>query len=887
MITSVFKFYTWVDVLEYFLFLKTESQWPDELLSVRVYWDGITLHIKPKKKLEILQWLKTTWDPRFIEESESILLVDDKTELKFYFDEDDEENKDTTRTIRPTLTNASTVYKKDDIPSLKAFSEVDPQIYAFHSFKGGVGRTLHAIALAKEIVNAGGKVLLIDADFEAPGISYLVFPNIDISYADFLALVHSDENENATNTIELVASKLLNQRREKDIFILPAFRSESQFANLDVKPDDIILNYKNGYILPELLMSIAKILGVDAVIVDLRAGLSELSAGFLLDPRVVKVLVTTLSSQSIEGTKQVLKLIANSAKEFSEIFQPPNIILTQIPDDTLEQDLITKVESDFSDSYIDENRNIHDGDSLIDNLNFIESAFLSELLVLPKTWESVMERITRVNLPEKLRDLVPEIKKILPIDNSINWDSRRQLLNRFTDKMIFAESGKVDTFFWTTPLISIASDYSNKNPFLVVIGPKGSGKTLVFFELMRSQTWGEFVSKSKITSEYSSQIVPILEPSNTEGEAKTLIKNSREQISLSLDLPFFSEHIMDYIRDCLSKNFNESQWRDAWLNAIAYSCGYGQYKEGNPGREFIEFLKKKGKKIVAVFDGIEDLFQDIEGNSEQQKAIRTLIYELPNWLEQQPETPIGIVVLIRRDFVDISIKQNKDQFISKYSPYALKWNLDEALRLAGFITQKSLGFPHGEIESMSRNALLSSLDELWGRRLSYASSREAHSANWIFTALSDWNGQIQARDLVRFLKTASEFSLKETSGIEEKNKNRVEDRVLTIQAIKRAVAACSESKVSEVSHENQVLNSIFKKIKEITTPKKTPINSLSDLGLNNTDVTRLISEGVFSKKVTEGKEEYHIAEIYRSGLNFDYTGKKMTKLLAYRKAFEM
>jgi cellulose biosynthesis protein BcsQ len=72
------------------------------------------------------------------------------------------------------------------------------RICAFHSFKGGTGRTLHCLALARELADpkqnrsgARGRVLLVDADFETPGITWMIASQgnrIDFALKDFLAL---------------------------------------------------------------------------------------------------------------------------------------------------------------------------------------------------------------------------------------------------------------------------------------------------------------------------------------------------------------------------------------------------------------------------------------------------------------------------------------------------------------------------------------------------------------------------------------------------------------------------------------------------------------------------------------------------------------------------
>jgi hypothetical protein len=87
----------------------------------------------------------------------------------------------------------------------------------------------------------------------------------------------------------------------------------------------------------------------------------------------------------------------------------------------------------------------------------------------------------------------------------------------------------------------------------------------------------------------------------------------------------------------------------------------------NLGRNFISFLKQEKKKVVAVFDGIEDLFQDKDAVINNTTALRGLIQQLPDWLEQQLDKPLGIIVLIRQDYVNYAvsamsgaIKQSQD-----------------------------------------------------------------------------------------------------------------------------------------------------------------------------------------------------------------------------------
>jgi MinD-like ATPase involved in chromosome partitioning or flagellar assembly len=97
------------------------------------------------------------------------------------------------------------------------------------------------------------------------------------------------------------------------IYFLPSFRSNRELNSLEIRPEHIIQGAENPFLITQILAELGKVLAVDAVLVDLRAGLSEVSAGILLDPRVYRVFVTTASGQSVAGTAQLLELLAAKA----------------------------------------------------------------------------------------------------------------------------------------------------------------------------------------------------------------------------------------------------------------------------------------------------------------------------------------------------------------------------------------------------------------------------------------------------------------------------------------------------------------------------------------------------------------------------------------------
>ncbi len=86
-----------------------------------------------------------------------------------------------------------------------------------------------------------------------------------------------------------------------EFYFLPAYRRVNQIAETNVSLEKIVRTQDNGNIITEAISKIGKILGADLILTDLRAGITELSAPFLFDSRVLKYYVTSTSMQSVCG----------------------------------------------------------------------------------------------------------------------------------------------------------------------------------------------------------------------------------------------------------------------------------------------------------------------------------------------------------------------------------------------------------------------------------------------------------------------------------------------------------------------------------------------------------------------------------------------------------
>jgi len=897
------RLYTWLDVEEVLFRIQEKSSLPNWLISVQAYWDSLTIGIRPGTQDEAKIWLKSVYDTRFrIDEEDNrvdglIILesLPNKPQLLPVVFEETEEDYRIPR-LTPSLTRPGIIVpnRHDNDRELPPSFEADfPPIVAFHSFKGGVGRTTNAIAFAQTLTDRNYNVLLVDGDLEAPGISWLLeqrLPSPPVSFADLIALVHGDPDPKATDSIKLVADRIQNALID-NIYFLPAFRSTKRFTSLEIKPEHLIQGAKNPFILTQILADLGKTLNVDVVLVDLRAGLSELSTGLILDPRVYRVFVTTLSGQSIAGTKQLLELVGERAPSLRDTDPLPTVIISQVPDELKNSELLKDENKnldnlllDTSESFSEKNIENTEANILDSSKDFLEQAFRhlnlttqfsDSLLVLPTTWEEVNSRLHRSGIVDDLRpllDVLPikqtqTIKEDIPSinDHPPSIKSQRESLRDISKKLVYAETAEIKKFLPTIPLRHLASDHRHQIPITVVVGAKGSGKTHTFLQIIHRENWQKFAEDTCATQVHVDALIfPILASKNLKTEDVKLVADVQKKAAqaLGFENPQEIQLIRENIENFCQQDLLEGQWREHWLDVIAWGVGFQPEQKG-AGRALTEHLFSQQQRLLVVIDGLEDLFQDFASDKTQQKALRALLQAVPEWLGQQPGRFLGILIFIRRDMVLSAILQNAAQMMARYEPYALKWNREEALRLVAWVTILSdipLDTNIKKLQEMQEKDLTQILVPLWGKKLGTDTSREAPSARFAIAALSDFRGQIQSRDLMRLLHLAAKASV-------DNDDERWLNRILIPKGIRGALPECSEEKITEIELENTALKNVFAKFRNLSQDQRKIPFRPEQLELSVEEMKILEENGV----VIREKDNYYMPEIFRLGLEFKLT----------------
>jgi hypothetical protein len=893
-------YYTWLDI-EWKL--KSErAKWPQSWVSIEVYSDELIIYRK-KGILEFApesDFLDEVFGPHWNSDKNTISMAITNKQMQIVFEDAEIDPKK-----RPPLPLfKQSFYHEADILAPALDKKLPVPVIAFHSYKGGVGRTLSLVSLARELSfnKKKYKVLIVDADIEAPGLTLMAksfgFPSENrISYLDILSIIHDSERESLFNIIArniaraMVTSTIKIPAKDvtEEHYFLPAYRIGYQLLDNFVHPEHIISMPDRTFIISEFLSELGKHLNVNAVIVDLRAGLSELSAPLIFDPRVRRIFVTSTSWQSTEGTKFILEtifkspfsqeLLLRNTMQQQEIVTP-TILLTMVPCIFAEEklraikfDLIQKIPVELYKTETHEEDDETLSDIVIHSEHSEGLIHLDDLAqICDALSETSMAQATEILAKRLIVFSVSQKKSNASITDKYRGDIIEKI-NNIVSKEITAEGSFSVNMMATDALEKLAKDFSFGIPKVVIPGAKGSGKTYIYKQLLENTCWENFVSKILLKPETQHKtilIMPVLASKNRTQLFSLFDKclnevNQAIGASIEFDLLNENEQTVNQYRD--TSNLKQNDWFDIWntlfLKSLSSNIAFKSFAELDSKMGVI------GKKLIFIIDGLEDIFNQTLSSENSKLAIRVLCQDFINNIFRYKN--IGVLIFIRSDMLQSAIQINREQFESQYSSYTLKWSQDEAQRLVIWILAqaqfKEYDTKKVKIPKLTHNALSEYLDPFWGKKLGRITSNEAFSSRWIIAALSDFNKQIQARDIIRFLKYATDNPSKDLY---------YHDRVLLPTDIRKAIIPCSRDKRSDISAEMKNLDPIFKTLESIPESEKILPLPPDAIKIDVKDRNQLEAQGYL--KFFDGY--YYFPEIIRHALGYTYSHGQRPKVLS-------
>jgi len=866
--------YTWKDVERKLLLNKKE--WEHKILEIETYSSEIIIYIERTALInDVEMLLYELMDHKYDQQNKKINLEFEGEYLNVIFEQGDkvEHSVSGSPLFKKVLYQQSAYYNEmlsEDLPGVP--------VIAFHSYKGGVGRTLSLLAFVKawsslKNLKNSKRLLIIDSDIEAPGITWLTSKEEEpvFSYLDLLEVTQGKDR--VGEIISLVADKVaeltVKVETEQSIvehIVLPTYRYIEQLLDMYSSPESLALSYNKKYILAEVLSELGEKLNADMVLIDLRAGLSEFSAPILFDPRVKKYLVTSTSYQSVKGTEILLQQL-NKGLPLAENTLIPEILLTMIPEGLDPSDIISNLIAAYEKNETDENS------SLTDNL-VTELPFASELVHL-ESLKHIMKNLEGRDFYKRIYSIVQNNHFSNKEKNTeVDFDKRKSVIksiHSLAKNQITAEGNTAFNVLMTEPIQNLIRKYRRNLPNAVIMGAKGSGKTFLYREILRNKYWENFIlsvdQKEKGETGKKTIAVPLLASATATGFGEIMQEavqnynqyNLKGKINSSV---YIDNHdlVLNYDRG----NHDILGWKEIWKEIILQSLNHAYQSF----EELESDLDEHKVRVIFLIDGLEEIFTKTISSQTEQNAIVALCRDMVNEVKVRYKN-FGLMVFLRKDIARDSITVNFEQFYSLYNSVELRWSSTEALRLVVWLVSQAVPeFYQGEvaIELASGEIIERNLIKLWGKKLGKATSNEAYSSRWILAALSDFNGQLQARDIIRFLEYATK----------EVGKRVYDDRYLMPVEIKKAVSDCSIAKISEVKQEIKVLEPIFDKLNSAAEEKKFLPFYNDTFNLTPVEEKVMKQEGYLKVE----NDKYYLPEIIRHALKFKYEKGARPKVLS-------
>lgn len=868
--------YTWKDVERKILL--NRNKWKSVIADIEVYIDEVVVYVNNEKlKSSAEKILIDILGDRYSNPQKKVFLelADKSLNVIFEVDTDMKSQMVTVPLFKNVLYQQSAYYSElieEELPGVP--------VIAFHSYKGGVGRTLSLLAFVKawstlKDLRSDKKLLIVDADIEAPGLTWLTMGQEEavFSFLDFLEVIQ--ERDSVDEIVEMIVHKISEltikietQKSMVEHIVLPVYRYIEQLLDMYASPESLALSYNKKYILAEVLSELGKRVDAELVLVDLRAGLSEFSSPLLFDPRVKKYLVTSTSYQSVKGTEILLHQLSKGLP-LNENSKIPEILLTMGSEGNNITDIISDLSAVYDKYVTDDNK------SIIDDI-VTELPFASELVHLG-TLRKIMKNLDGRDFYKNILEIVQNSYMTQMETNETESElSREEVIERihsFAMNQITAEGNNAFEVLMTDPIQNLIKKYKTYIPNAVIMGAKGSGKTFLYKEILRNQLWEKFVRnmdrgrKEEMNEKMNVFVVPLLASGNA-GEYHEILENTIRNYNQYNSKAKIKKSVYSDNRDILleygRKEHDQLDWKKMWEKVILSSLN----NEYHSLDKLEEELNSKKIRILFLIDGLEEIFTQTISSANEKNAIVALCRDVVSDMKIKYNN-IGLMVFLRKDMARDSMTVNFEQFYSLYHSLELRWSSTEALRLVIWLVNQVVSEFYQEeveIEMAPREVIERTLNKLWGVKLGKPTSNEANSSRWILAALSDFNGQLQARDIIRFLEKA-------TANI---GRPVYADRYLMPVEIKKAVSDCSIEKISEIKQEIKALQPIFDKLGNASAEKKRLPFYSDTFNLTQAEEKIMRQEGYLRIE----NDKYYLPEIIRHALKFKYEKGARPKVLS-------
>lgn len=761
-----------------------------------------------------------------------------------------------------------------------------PLVITFYSFKGGVGRST-AVGMVANILATikRRRVVIVDFDLEAPGISFMFKNNEETQTFGILDYLHQrllTPKENIPTIEDCI--KQINLPSRGELYLIQAGEYNESYIHRLADLDFRGLYNREINPVAELIDDLNNYLHPDVILVDARTGFSDAGAVALFDLAETAIICFSPTEQSLKGLNWVVQA-ANKQKEYKGT---PDLrfLLTPIPivDAKQRQKWISQAEN-----WIDENWNMPIGTEVEDLYQIVD--YNPKISTLDSFTEVSDDILLAYNpIADWIDAGLPDIK---PINIKPNIGNKQLLLTQLLAAFQAPTAQQLKPVD-IPDIFQRTDDFPTflKDRIKLIRGAKGTGKSLLF---------RLFVEQAEKARQLASPYEDLRNVSFIPGHGSASLHETILTIS---DLESFEEQV------------GTEKWISFWTNyALLQLCTYkpelrsisnldetlkGLSSRTDPRHSDIvdwlverakspfsgpkandelmyinTWLRSKNERIWLFYDELDAGFGSTQKSYSRRDRALEALFTL--WLENDARlSNISTKVFLREDiwnhlnFTNTGHYSGRDLKLRWEEPDLWRLVLRSALKspIMKDTLVSSFGKGIEQLDEFEETQLPISLQALWGIRMG---DKKVYTKNWIKTRITDSQKNSFPRSLVIFLQKAIEYEKNNPSSSSN-------DSIIRPRALIEALRHVSGQRVEELLNEYPEFSDYLDKLKN----ERSPIDAyrLSELwGITGKEIENQINAmvlaGIFEKRSTDtGTPRYAVTELYLYGLGMVRKGQR-------------
>ncbi|AFY35180.1 ParA family protein [Calothrix sp. PCC 7507] len=773
-----------------------------------------------------------------------------------------------------------------------------PRTITFYSFKGGVGRTTALTHVASILAARGLKVVAVDLDLEAPGLStaFNLKPQPKYGIVDYFyeRSYLPDEVEPSISIAEIFGEVKISNATGR-LFVVPA-----GYLNLDYvsKVDDlhattIIDGDQNLWSV--FKREIYEQLKPDIILIDSRTGINQWGALSLIqaaDEAIIFLFPNEQNKQGIELLIQSLQWVKNLSINF--VFSPvPDV--TEIGLSKVKQiwySLLNRLNT-----VTNENYETDEDEPDLDNYQ----TPIEKLLVVPYLLPIALADSYPVQGMQdyytKIANLIDEKTDELKRSNVLNTIDHRW---NIIESLQFPEVNAADPRQDLNLLFQRTTDFERflDDTTCLIRGRKGTGKTALYWLFLKHKSVAQKLAHGRLDNTVFLSAHGRFQESRPSRDEFQIIHQTLQQNRGTWEafwrayllLRCHQENLFNFPKGKKSPKYSElrkilnnlpkERWQSESTQVLLELSTNSELRL--IVKDAIDILlneeaKNNSQKLWFLYDDLDEDFPEVGGI--RQQAL-TGLFQLVQSCDANRLTEIRFKIFLREDIWNRLSFDNKSHFTGR--DIILQWTRIDFLRLALRQAIQSEDFKNlvdrispvafESIDQATEEAIDKALELLWGSRRR-GGNRAKNVSRWVYERLTDSSSTTFPRSLSILLKGAKEQELSYKGQSSTKFRT---DRLLQGKSLEFGLKKASEKRCEEIKEEYPDLTKFFDSLKgklaflskeQLQTVWQESAHDIADFE----EFASFLSEiGIIEWR--EKEKRYKVADIYVYGFEMDRRG---------------